>query len=113
MDEADFWGHLEYRLCRELRTLEDCRRLGLWCDGFIPEGYVLDAPAPEIHGRVWIGLGPRQQEQWTFRVALARPAAAREAIAWATLCPANDVTNWLRVDIEAQHLDIDPALAER
>jgi hypothetical protein len=35
----------------------------LWCDGFIPDKYLLSAPNPRIVGRVWIAKGPRWQDR--------------------------------------------------
>ncbi len=43
MDEAAFWNHLEFRICRELGRRPEKELRGIWCDGiaprqFIPEG---------------------------------------------------------------------------
>lgn len=111
MDEAEFWGRLEFRLCREFNTLERCRRLGLWCDGIYPKASVLDAPRFEIHGCAWIGLGPRRQHRWTFCMTLIEPADEWDVITWASLLPPDDMTNWLRVNHAAEHLDINLANA--
>jgi hypothetical protein len=64
MDESEFWVHLEYRVCQEIAGLRrpDFRRF--WCDGFIPQRYHLDEPSPRIAGRVWMGVGPREQQAW-------------------------------------------------
>jgi hypothetical protein len=34
--ERQFWTALEFRVCDEMRRLPVPRKLGLWCDGFIP-----------------------------------------------------------------------------
>jgi hypothetical protein len=68
--ERQFWSSLEYRVSREMSGIEECRKVGLWCDGLVPEEYALDSTPASISGRTWIGSGRRQQEQWTFTVLL-------------------------------------------
>ena len=48
MTEHDYWVHLEYRVSRELVVIENNVFSALWCDGFIPESYILDARDPHI-----------------------------------------------------------------
>ncbi len=69
MDEAYFWGSLEFRLCREFAGLPERRYQYFWCDGFAPRDYVLDGPSPRITSRCWICNGPAQAE-WDFALIL-------------------------------------------
>jgi hypothetical protein len=111
MDEAMFWKALEYRVCREMDGVEACKRAGMWCDGFIPETVELDTQPPRISGRAWIGFGTRHQEAWTFELSLPRTVLRVEAIAWAELLPAEDMTHWLTLDPERQHVVVAPGEA--
>ena len=106
--ETDFWGHLEFRVCRELEGLEKCRQQGLWCDGFIPEMYVLNAPSPYISGHVWIGIGPGKQEKWAFTLFLGKGVSNRKEIEWSKLLPLENITQWLLVDLDSKRLEIEP-----
>lgn len=109
MDEARFWPALEYRVCRELRGVAECARLGMWCDGFVPHGVDLTASQMRISGRVWICFH-RSQEPWTFELHL--PDSAQDGhIPWSTLLPADATTQWLHVDHERRHLVLVPAEA--
>lgn len=112
MDEIDFWTHLEFRVCREMAGIEDCTRVGMWCDGFIPRDVDLAARPSVIEGRVWIGLG-RDQEQWTFEFLLPAPGTMRAEIPWAELLPAEDTTRWLGIDRARRHLVVAPGDAVR
>ena len=111
MDESEFWVHLEYRVCQEIAglTRPDFRRF--WCDGFIPERYHLDEPTPRIAGRVWMGVGPREQQAWEFALLLRGRIEVREAIEWSALLPPPNVTRWLSVDPVGKRLVVEPALA--
>jgi len=84
MDEAYFWGKLEFRLCREFAGLPERRYQYFWCDGFIPSEYVLDGPSPRITGKCWICNGPKQDE-WNFALLLPGPVGSGEEIDWAAL----------------------------
>lgn len=112
MKESDFWDCLEYRICREMDDFKDCKRLGLWCDGFIPDQYVLDCSPSCITGRVWIGFGPRKQEQWQFKLMLYSAPVRLEDITWSELLPSDEVTEWLGVDIDQKRLEIRPRFAK-
>jgi hypothetical protein len=81
MTEPDFWPHLEFRLCREFAGLPDNHLRFLWCDGFIPEQYLLDDPSPRITGLAWICRGANQ-EQWSFTLLLNRPYGSRSESDW-------------------------------
>ena len=110
MDETAFWGSLEFRLCREFAGMPERRLQFLWCDGFIPSEYILDGPAPNITGRVWICNGPRQAE-WEFTLLLPRPFRSREEIDWAALLPTENVTRWMSLDENGRRVEIEPAVA--
>ena len=76
MGEGDYWASLEYRVCRELAGMKDRGLRHLWCDGFVPERYLLSGPEPHVTGRAWVGHGARQAE-WTFTLFLPRPVGSR------------------------------------
>ena len=111
MTEQDFWGWLERRVSAEFAGFDDRRLRFLWCDGFIPEDYALATEPATIAGRVWIGTGPRQQEQWTFALLLPQAVDDVSAVDWAGLLPPGDSTGWLGPNQSARHLDIEPAVA--
>jgi hypothetical protein len=110
VDEADYWASLEYRICREFAGMSQRHLQYLWCDGLIPEQYLLDDPTPRITGRAWIGNGPRQDE-WEFTLLLGRPVGARAEIDWSALLPAENVTRWLALDQRCNRIEIDPSAA--
>ena len=109
MKESDFWSQLEYRVCHEFDEIEECRKRGLWCDGFIPERYFLDEPAPYISGRVWIGIGSRKQQEWEFILVITKRVGSVEEIDWSELLPLKDNSQWIQVDLERKRLDMNPA----
>jgi hypothetical protein len=108
MTEADYWTSLEYRVTRELATILEGDVRSLWCDGFIPERYLFDEPAPRVTGRVWIATGPGKQDQWEFTLLLDESTGAREDISWSALLPADESTGWLTVDLDGQGLRLTP-----
>lgn len=110
MDEAYFWGSLEFRLCRELAGQRERRYRGFWCDGFIPRDYILDGPSPRITGRCWICNGPAQAE-WDFALLLPGPVGSREEIDWVALHPAENVTRWMSFDERKRYIEIEPTVA--
>jgi hypothetical protein len=110
MTEPDFWPHLEFRLCREFAGLPDNHLRFLWCDGFIPEQYLLDDPSPRITGLAWICRGANQ-EQWSFTLLLNRPYGSRSEIDWQSLLPPENRTRWLAVDPQCRRLEIGPSAA--
>lgn len=111
MDEQEYWDRLEYRVCRELARLDACRARGLWCDGFLPDVWALDAKPTGVRGRVWMGAGPRRQEEWTFSLVLGEGVRSRDGVPWSRLLPPDELTRWLHVDLDAKHLELDPAAA--
>src|SRR5690242_18804993 len=110
VDEKNFWGSLEFRLCREFAGLPERRYQYFWCDGFIPSEYLLGDPSPRINGKVWICNGP-QQAEWDFVLLLPRPVESREEIDWASLLPPENVTRWMAFDEGRQYIEIEPAAA--
>jgi hypothetical protein len=111
--ESEFWNHLEYRVCLEIEGLKQAELRRYWCDGFIPAWYDLAAPSPRIFGRVWMGIGPREQQEWEFILVLRDQVACRQAIEWSTLLPPPDVTRWLTLDPMGKRLVVEPAVAVR
>jgi hypothetical protein len=110
MDERDFWPSLEYRVCREFAGMQDWTLRHLWCDGFIPERYVLGSSEPRITGRAWICHGTRQEE-WKFTLFLPHSVATRQEIEWASLLPPENRTRWLSLARAGKHIEIDPTVA--
>ena len=113
MQESDFWSALEFRICRELEGLPKGQRQGLWCDGFLPDEleWELHGKPPRVTGSVWMGVGPREQQRWSFRLTLNHPNQDRSEIEWSTLLPPEDQTHWLTVDWDNRYLEIDPKRA--
>jgi hypothetical protein len=82
----------------------------LWCDGFIPEQYLLDDSTPRITGRAWIYNGPKQ-DQWGFTLFLPHPIGSRDELEWASLLPPENVTRWLALDQRSKRIQIEPSAA--
>jgi hypothetical protein len=111
MTEAEYWIHLELRLCREFAGLPESRHRYLWCDGFNPMEYLFDDAAPRITGRAWICDGPRQKE-WQFALLLPRPTSSRDYIDWASLLPPDNKTRWISIEQDRLYIEIEPAAAK-
>ena len=111
MDESDFWDHLEYRVCHEIEGLRQPELRRFWSDGFIPVQYDLDVPSPRILGRVWMGVGRRDQQEWEFALLLRGLVESRETIVWSVLLPPPNVTRWLTIDPVGKRLVIEPEVA--
>ena len=111
MTETEFWSDLEFRLCRELAALPQNELRYLWCDGFIPEAYLLNDPDPCVTGRVWIGNGSQSQEQWAFALFLNGSVGSHSEIKWQDLLPPEDATMWLAVDLPGKRIQIEPTAA--
>ena len=107
MTEGDYFKHLEMRVCRELAGMREKSLWRLWCDGFIPEDFEVIGQRCRMSGRVWMGLGNRDQACWTFVLHLGA-ATPRESIDWASKLPGENATGWLRLDIETQFMKICP-----
>ena len=111
MIESKYWDQLQSRVSKELNGLDECHRRGLWCHGFVPKTYSLESKPALVSGWVWIGIGPREHEKWTFTLVLPQPAAERESIPWDDLLPPNEVTAWLTVDLPGRRMAIQPGVA--
>lgn len=107
MTESEFWDKLEYRVCKEIYGLKDASMRRFWCDGFIPEQYDIGGTEPRILGRVWMGIGPRDQQKWTFILRLPHSITTRADIDWPALLPPLDATRWLTLDPVAGRLGIE------
>jgi hypothetical protein len=110
VNELDYWPNLEYRICREFAGMVDRGLRYLWCDGFIPQQYLLSDPTPRIEGFAWICKG-QDQERWTFTLVLPRPVVSLEDIDWSSLIPPEEVTRWLALDDVGKRIQIEPAAA--
>jgi hypothetical protein len=108
--ERDYWQRLEFRLCRELEGMEENSLRFLWCDGFIPQQYLVDDPDPRITGLAWICNGPRQA-RWEFTLLLDHTVSTREDIQWDLLLPPDEVTGWLAVDLDGHRIRLTPSHA--
>jgi len=117
VDEPEFWGRLEYRICDEFRGFEDDHLRFYWCDGLVPERYDRHGGEWHISGLAWIGTlnkSKRQerrdsgQEPWKFTL-IARHAGDRGEIDWHELLPSDRLTGWLTPDPGNKTLKIDPA----
>ena len=111
MDEPTFWLRLEYRLCREFCGMPTKELRRLWCDGIEPMDFHLAGQAPNITGRIWLGIGRDHQEKWRFTLLLPKPVPSRDKIDWAALLPPDNLTKFIAVDWDQRHIEIDPAVA--
>ncbi len=106
MTESEYFGHLERRVSRELAGMRQRELRGWWCDGFIPEKFVVTGEGCHVAGKVWIGTGS-EQSLWNFVVLLGRSFKSRGDANWAELIPAEELTGWLSLDFEGEFLKID------
>jgi hypothetical protein len=104
--ERQFWTSLEFHVSREMQKQPICRRLGLWCDGFIPEHYLLNLVPRRVTGVVWIGTGPQRQEKWKFSLMLPFSASGRADITWSDLLPASEANGWLVIALEKKEIEV-------
>jgi hypothetical protein len=109
--EAEFWQRLEFRISHELTRAENRALRFLWCDGFVPEGFILEDPTPRIVGQAWIGDGSRQ-DRWEFTLFLDAATRARSQIPWSALLPPDETTGWLTVDVDARRIELSPSQAK-
>jgi hypothetical protein len=110
MDEPEYWRSLEFRVTREFGGMREQHFRYFWCDGFVPERYLLDAAAPRITGRAFICDGPKQDE-WEFVLLLPRPMISKHEIDWSSLLPGESMTRWLRIDPDGKRVQIELAQA--
>jgi len=104
--ERQFWIGLEFRVSNEMEVQPICKRLRLWCDGFIPERYLLDRVPSRITGAVWIGVGRWRQEAWNFSLVSPFPVSDRADITWLDLLPASEAHGWLVVAPEKKEIEV-------
>ena len=67
----------------------------------------LESHPQRVSGRTWIGYGDAQAP-WTFDLLIPRRVRHRGEVRWAELLPAEDVTRWLSLDLEREHMVISP-----
>lgn len=96
MEEPEFWKRLEFRICAEFAGFADRRLRYYWCDGLLPEEYVLAGAERRITGVAFCGQSG--QERWRFTLVLGRVAASRDQIDWSALLPSDRLTGWLTPD---------------
>ena len=110
MDEKTYWVALEFRLCAEFPGMPEIHRRYWWCDGFVPERYMIDSPDPTIDGHAWICNGPKQ-ELWRFTLFLDKSYTARQDIDWMKNLPPEGVTCWVAIDELGKEIQIEPYAA--
>ena len=94
LTEQDFWSRLEWWTCERLEQDAKASSRGLWCDGFIP----LDYGPNEIAGKIWLGIGPRNQVEWTFKLELPRRSRGTPPGDWTTIL--DRIAEGARLDID-------------
>jgi hypothetical protein len=111
VDQQEFQGNLEFRICREFAGMSDGKLRELWCDGVMLEAFLVDDPRPRILGGAWI-CTDSNQEVWRLELLLPRRLQSVYELHWETLLPAENVTKWLAIDRENKLIQIEPAAAE-
>ena len=111
MTEAEFFIALEMRVTRELLGMRQKELTALWCDGFIPDHFVVVGKCCNITGRVWIGLGSKVQECWTFVLHLGGKTLVREEIDWPHFLPTPEITGWLSMGFNTKFMKMRPDAA--
>jgi hypothetical protein len=110
MEQNEYWSRLEFRLCDEFKGMSDKRFSNLWCDGFIPDVYLIRQKRPMITGRVWI-VKVQNQQQWEFKLFLRKRFNSVDEIDWEKYLPPLNVTKWLAVDWDREIIQIEPTAA--
>jgi hypothetical protein len=110
VDEKYFWVALAYRVGSELDRVPSNRIRCVWCDGFAPERYILDGPAPRIEGQTWICRRERLDE-WEFVLHLPRAVGSVGEVDWAALFPPDNAVRWLSLDWHNKRVRVEPAAA--
>ncbi len=106
MTETEYFGHVEMRVSRELAGMRRRELRGWWCDGFLPEKFVVTPSGSHMAGRVWMDSGKGDQALWNFVLLLGRHRLERNEIDWAGALPAEDATGWLFMDFERHFMKI-------
>src|SRR5258707_732226 len=86
LTETDYFRHLEMRVSRELAGMRQRDLRNWWCDGFLPEKFVVTGNGCHVSGKVWIDNG-RTQTLWNFVVLLGPSLKSFDGVDWATLIP--------------------------
>ncbi|HEX8344382.1 MAG TPA: hypothetical protein VF657_06495 [Actinoplanes sp.] len=106
MEEQEFWGRLEFRVCAEFQGFAGKQLRHYWCDGLVAEEYDFSAAQPQVRGHAWCGA--TGSEHWQFTLILTPGTRSREAIDWPALLPADKLTGWLLPDPHAKSMIIHP-----
>jgi len=108
--ENEYFNFLEGRVSGELAGMREPELRSWWCDGFLPEKFVVTRSGSHVAGRVWMDPGKRkgrgEQALWNFVLLLGRRPVERDQVQWAQLLPAADATGWLSLDFEHQFMKI-------
>ncbi len=110
MTEDEFWSSLEYRICRELRGMDDKVLRRMWCDGI--RGHIVRPQTGPTHlsGTIWIGDGGQTEMQLTM--ALPEDISVDNCVPWSDIFPPENLTAWLSVDAQRKRVAIDLSKAE-
>jgi hypothetical protein len=106
--ETEYFDRLEMRVSRELAGMRQRELCSWWCDGFLPEKFVVTRSGSHVAGRVWMDPGKRQGDQalWNFVLLLGPRPVDRDEVQWAEMVPAEDATGWLFLDFERQFMKV-------
>ena len=96
ISEESFWTLLMFHVSGGLQLLPECSRLGMWCDGFDPEEFVLRGPGRHVSGRCCM-VFRKHEENWRFRLALKDHLSRRDEIPWEYFLPRENAKGWLHV----------------
>ena len=110
MTENEFWRALEWRICRELKGMNDSILRHMWCDGIRGDIVRPEVAPAYMSGSIWIGTDGQTAMQFTM--ALPDNIASKDGIVWSTLMPTEDMTAWLSVDLKRKLVAIDLSKAE-
>jgi hypothetical protein len=84
--EGGYWASLEYRVCREFAGMKDRGLRHLWCDGLVPERYLLSAPEPPVfrglstnHPVLAVVSGANRVDEGRLGELIAEPVAKADA----------------------------------
>ena len=69
MTEDEFWRGLEWRICSELRGMNDSELRRMWCDGIRGDIVRPEAGSAYMSGAIWIGKDGQKAMQFTMVLA--------------------------------------------